>query len=79
MVKNSLAVLVRVMEQAEQEGLRDAEPARVRGWQELYKQVEDELKDTRALAIPDWEALLALCDATSAISIWCGIPCGTRV
>ncbi|RDI59615.1 tyrosine-type recombinase/integrase [Nocardia pseudobrasiliensis] len=62
-IKNTIAVLVRVMEQAKRDGYRDDNPARVRGWQELYKQIEDELKDPRALAIPNWDALVELCDA----------------
>ncbi|WP_228818877.1 hypothetical protein [Nocardia transvalensis] len=67
-IKNTLAVLVRVMEQVKRDGLRDDNPARVRGWQELYKQIEDELKDPRALAIPDWQALVTLCDSLVAAS-----------
>ncbi|RDI68447.1 phage integrase family protein [Nocardia pseudobrasiliensis] len=62
-IKNTIAVLVRVMEQAKRDGLRDDNPARVRGWQALYKEIEDELRDPRALAIPDWDALVELCDA----------------
>ncbi|WP_040816268.1 tyrosine-type recombinase/integrase [Nocardia concava] len=62
-IKNTLAVLVRVMEQARRDGLVDLNPARVRGWQSLYKQIEDELEDPRALAIPNWQALVELCDA----------------
>ncbi len=62
-VKNSLAVLVRVMEQAVRDGLRETNPARVRGWQKLYQQIEDELDDLRALALPNWTALTTLADA----------------
>ncbi|MFJ4649704.1 tyrosine-type recombinase/integrase [Nocardia sp. NPDC088792] len=62
-IKNTLAVLKRVMEQARRDGLIDLNPANVRGWQALYKQVEDELKDPRALAIPTWPALVDFCDA----------------
>ncbi len=62
-IKNTLAVLVRVMEQARRDGLIDLNPAHVRGWQALYKQIEDELKTPRTLAIPDWPALVALCNA----------------
>ncbi|MFH8360808.1 hypothetical protein ACH4FV_14635 [Streptomyces anulatus] len=43
-------------------------PARVTGWQKLYKQAEDELLDPRALALPDWETLVALADALVAAS-----------
>lgn len=42
-VKNTLAVLVRVIEQAKRDGLRIDNPAQVRGWQKLYAQIEDEL------------------------------------
>ncbi|WP_245664965.1 tyrosine-type recombinase/integrase [Nocardia sienata] len=62
-VKNSLAVLVRVMEQAVRDGLRETNPARVRGWQKLYQRIEDELDDPRALALPNWAALTTLADA----------------
>ncbi|QIS19553.1 tyrosine-type recombinase/integrase [Nocardia terpenica] len=67
-IKNTIAVLVRIMEQAKRDDLRDDNPARVRGWQDMYKQIEDELKDPRALAIPDWNALTTLCDALVAAS-----------
>ncbi|MFI6996215.1 tyrosine-type recombinase/integrase [Nocardia sp. NPDC050175] len=67
-VKNTIAVLVRLMEQARRDGLVDLNPARVRGWQALYKQIEDELEDPRALALPHWQALVELCDALVAAS-----------
>ncbi|MFH8401360.1 hypothetical protein ACH4E9_28505 [Streptomyces anulatus] len=38
------------------------------GWQKLYKQAEDELLAPRALALPDWETLIALADALVAAS-----------
>ncbi|MFD0395414.1 hypothetical protein ACFQ3Z_37995 [Streptomyces nogalater] len=38
------------------------------GWQKLYKQAEDELRDPRALALPDWDALVQLADALVAAS-----------
>lgn len=62
-VKNSLAVLVRVMEQALRDGIIDRNPARVTGWQREYKLAEDELDDPRALALPDWNALTTLAGA----------------
>ncbi|MEU3316671.1 hypothetical protein ABZ743_28860 [Streptomyces sp. NPDC006662] len=34
--------------------------SRKRCWQRQYQQVEDELNDPRALALPDWETLQAL-------------------
>ena len=62
-VKNTIAVLVRVMEQAVRDGIIKVNPARVSGWQKLYKQAEDELRDPRALALPDWDTLVQLADA----------------
>lgn len=68
-VKNSLAILVRVMEQAVRDGLIDSNPARVVGWQQEYKQAEDELDDPRSLALPDWATLAKLADALVAESL----------
>jgi len=62
-VKNSLAALVRVMEQAVRDGVRDRNPARLTGWQRDYQRAEDELDDPRALALPDWAALTTLAAA----------------
>ncbi|MDF9816632.1 site-specific integrase [Streptomyces sp. SPB162] len=59
-VKNSLAVLVRVMEQAVRDGIIARNPARIVGWQSAYKQAEDELDDPRTLALPTWSALSEL-------------------
>jgi integrase len=59
-VKNSLAVLVRVMEQAVRDGIIDRNPARLTGWQREYQRAEDELDDPRSLALPNWDALTAL-------------------
>ncbi|WP_236725531.1 tyrosine-type recombinase/integrase [Mycobacterium avium] len=67
-VKNSLAVLVRIMEQALRDGIIDRNPARVSGWQRQYKLAEDELDDPRALALPNWTALTTLADALVARS-----------
>ncbi|MCP2341014.1 tyrosine-type recombinase/integrase [Actinomadura rupiterrae] len=67
-VKNSLAVLVRVMEQAVRDGIIDRNPARVTGWQSEYKLAEDELDDPRALALRDWDVLTALAGALVARS-----------
>ncbi|MFG2116675.1 hypothetical protein ACGFRB_29235 [Streptomyces sp. NPDC048718] len=53
-VKNTIAVLVRVMEQAVRDNVIKINPARVTGRQKLYKQAEDELRNPRALALPDW-------------------------
>ena len=67
-VKNSLAVLVRVMEQALRDGIIDRNPAGVTGWQREYKLAEDELDDPRALALPDRNALATLADILVARS-----------
>lgn len=65
-VKNSLAVLVRVMEQALRDGVIDRNPARITGWQREYLRAEDELDDPRSLALPNWSALTRLADALVA-------------
>ncbi|MGH3903085.1 MAG: tyrosine-type recombinase/integrase [Pseudonocardiaceae bacterium] len=65
-VKNSLAVLVRVMEQALRDGLIERNPARITGWQREYARAEDELDDPRALALPNWSALTRLVDTLVA-------------
>lgn len=67
-VKNSLAVLVRVMEQALRDGIVDRNPARITGWQREYQLAEDELDDPRSLALPDWPALVSLADTLVARS-----------
>ncbi|WP_241740784.1 site-specific integrase [Streptomyces sp. L2] len=67
-VKNTIAVLVRVMEQAVRDGIIKVNPARVTGRRKLYKQAEDELLAPRALALPNWETLVALADALVAAS-----------
>ena len=58
-VKNSIAVLTRIMEQALRDGIIDRNPARVTGWQREYQRAEDELDDPRSLALADWDALTA--------------------
>ncbi|MFJ2608420.1 hypothetical protein ACIO13_26090 [Streptomyces sp. NPDC087425] len=67
-VKNTIAVLVRVMEQAVRDGIIKVNPARVSGWQKPYKQTEDELLDPRALALPDWDTLVQLAEELVAAS-----------
>lgn len=62
-VKNTLAMLVRIMEQALRDGIVDRNPARISGWQREYQRVEDELDDPRSLALPDWNALQTLAAA----------------
>nr|WP_235002680.1 site-specific integrase [Actinacidiphila paucisporea] len=67
-VKNTLAVLVRVMEQAVRDGLITTNPARIKGWQRQYQLAEDELDDPRSLALRDWAALQELATALVARS-----------
>src|SRR5262249_44832593 len=61
--KNSLAVLVRIMEQAVRDELLDRNPARITGWQREYTRAEDELDSPRSLALPDWDTLTRLANA----------------
>ncbi|WP_164492745.1 tyrosine-type recombinase/integrase [Streptomyces lydicus] len=56
-LKNSLAVLVRVLEQAVRDGLLDANPARVTGWQQEFQRAQAEHAAPRQLALPGPEAL----------------------
>ncbi|WP_447006631.1 tyrosine-type recombinase/integrase [Saccharothrix isguenensis] len=67
-VKNTIAVLVRVMEQALRDEIIDRNPARISGWQREYARAEDELDDPRSLALADWTALTRLADALVARS-----------
>jgi hypothetical protein len=67
-VKNTLAVLVRVMEQAVRDGLITTNPARIKGWQRQYQLAEDELDNPRSLALRDWDALQELSQALVAHS-----------
>jgi integrase len=65
-IKNSLACLVRVIDQATRDGLIDRNPARITGWQQQFERAEDELDDPRALALPDWSSLTRLSAALVA-------------
>ncbi len=67
-VKNSLAVLVRLLEQAVRDGILDRNPARVTGWQREYARAEDELDDPRSLALLDWATLQQLAETLVARS-----------
>ncbi len=67
-VKNSLAILVRVLEQAVRDGIVDHNRARVTGWQREFQHAEDELDNPRSLALPDWDALQQLAAALVARS-----------
>lgn len=67
-VKNAIAALVRVTEQAVRDGLIDVNPSRVVGWQRQYQEVEAELQNPRSLALPDFATLQRLADALVAAS-----------
>ncbi|UGQ10900.1 site-specific integrase [Yinghuangia sp. ASG 101] len=64
-VRNTLAALSRIMDQAVRDGLIDTNPAHVTGWRQLYTQDadEDEADDPRSLALPDHPALKELAAA----------------
>lgn len=62
-IRNSIAIMVRVMDQAVRDGLIERNTCRVTGWQSQFKLAEDELDDPRSLALPDWDALDSLADA----------------
>jgi hypothetical protein len=64
----TLAMVVRVMEQALRDGLIERNPARITGWQRDYARAEDELDDSRSLALPNWHVLTTLADALVAKS-----------
>jgi len=66
--QEQLAILVRVLEQAVRDGIVDRNVARVTGWQREYQLAVDELDDPRSLALPDWDALVALAVALVARS-----------
>lgn len=67
-VKNALAALVRVTEQAVRDGIIDTNPSRVTGWQRSYRKAAAETINPRALALPDFGALQKLADALVAAS-----------
>ncbi|MET8539505.1 hypothetical protein ABZW03_02440 [Kitasatospora sp. NPDC004799] len=67
-IKNTLAMLSRIFEQAIVDGILEQNPAHITGWQREYQQVEDELRDPRSLALRDWDALTELADALVAAS-----------
>jgi integrase len=67
-VKNTLAMLVRIMELAVRDEIRDTNPARLTGWQREYAQIEDELDNPRELALSDWYTLERLATALVARS-----------
>jgi hypothetical protein len=64
--KNSLAILVRVLDRALRDGVIDRNPARVVGWQHEFRKAEDELDDPRALASGETSDRLILRDPAGA-------------
>ncbi|WP_063005250.1 tyrosine-type recombinase/integrase [Nocardia salmonicida] len=67
-VKNSLAVLARVLNQAVRDEVIERNRVEVSGWQSQYERIEDELDDPRSLALPDWATLTQLSAALVAAS-----------
>ncbi|QIS19580.1 site-specific integrase [Nocardia terpenica] len=67
-IKNTLAALGRIMEQAVRDELIDRNRVEVSGWQKQYDRYEDELDDPRSLALPNWDSLTGLADALVAAS-----------
>ncbi|OKI03012.1 integrase [Streptomyces sp. CB02056] len=62
-IKNTLAMLSRIFEQAIVDGILERNPTHITGWQHEFQQAEDELRDPRTLALRDWDALTELADA----------------
>ena len=67
-VRNALAALVRVAEQAKRDGLIDINPCRITGWRRSYKRAAVENADPRTLALRDFAALQKLADALMSAS-----------
>ncbi|GAJ83825.1 putative site-specific recombinase [Nocardia brasiliensis NBRC 14402] len=67
-VKNGLAALSRVMDQAVRDEIIERNRVEVVGWQRQYERYEDELDDPRTLALPDWGTLTTLADSLVAAS-----------
>lgn len=67
-IKNTLAALGRIMDQAVRDEVIDRNRVSVTGWQRQYERYEDELHNPRALALPDWQSLCEVADALVAAS-----------
>nr|WP_246597549.1 hypothetical protein [Nocardia tengchongensis] len=67
-IKNTLAALGRVLDQAVRDEVVDRNRVDVTGWQAQLDKHEDELDNPRALALPDWDALETLAAALVAAS-----------
>ncbi|MEU6563324.1 site-specific integrase [Nocardia nova] len=67
-IKNTLAALARVINQAVRDEVLDRNRVDVGGWQRQLVRHEDEIDDPRALALPDWATLEQLAGALVAAS-----------
>ncbi|MFE3029628.1 site-specific integrase [Nocardia tengchongensis] len=67
-IKNTLAALGRIIDQAVRDEVIDRNRVEVPGWQRQYTRHQDELNNPRALALPDWQTLTDLADALVARS-----------
>ncbi|MGW0247588.1 tyrosine-type recombinase/integrase [Nocardia goodfellowii] len=67
-VKNGLAALSKVLDQAVRDEVIERNRVEVVGWQRQYERYEDELDDPRSLALPDWATLTNLADSLVAAS-----------
>lgn len=67
-IKNSLAALARVLDQAVRDEVIDRNRVEVTGWQRQFDRYEDELDDPRSLALPSWDALTVLANALVSAS-----------
>ncbi|WP_228821700.1 MULTISPECIES: hypothetical protein [Nocardia] len=67
-IKNTLAALARVLDQAVHDEVIDRNRVDVSGWRRQLARREDELDDPRALALPDWATLEQLMTALTEAS-----------
>ncbi|WP_435591324.1 site-specific integrase [Nocardia sp. bgisy118] len=68
-IKNTLAVLSRVLDQAVRDEVIDRNRVKVVGWQNQLVKHEDDIDDPRALALLNWEALQQLAAALVEASV----------
>lgn len=67
-IKNTLAALARVLDQAVRDEVIDRNRVDVNSWQHQFTRYEDELDNPRTLALPDWATLEELALALVAAS-----------
>ena len=67
-IKNTLAALSRVLDQAVRDEVLDRNRVDVSGWQSQLVRHEDAIDDPRTLALPDWDSLQELAAALVAAS-----------